>query len=263
LEIDLRDRPVTEGDSPARPAPSRPAWWTQLAVIVFGLWLYDRINNLSPLRAARALGHGASLLRVEVRFHLDPELSFNHWLAHHLSLARFLADYYDLAHFAVTLMLLAFIWWRRPGSYRLLRNALAGINTVGLVVFWLYPVAPPRMLSSFGFVDTVAVTHAIGAWSSGALASQANEYAAMPSLHVAYAIWCAIAVWHITSSRWLRAAAIGYAAMTSWVVMATANHYFLDVVAGAGAAALSVVVARRWERRRRPVGAARSEVAAA
>jgi hypothetical protein len=234
------------------PGRSRPAWWTQLAVIVVGLWLYDRINNLSPLRASQALGHGAAVLHLEGRLHLDPELTLNHWLGHHVSLARFLADYYDLAHFAVTLVLLAWVWWRRPVVYRFLRDALAGINAIGLAVFWLYPVAPPRMLASSGFVDTVAVTHALGAWSSGALASQANEFAAMPSLHVAYAVWCAIAVWHITGKRWLRGLSVGYALLTSWVVVATANHYFLDVVAGATTAGVSGALAWAWERRRRP-----------
>jgi len=212
------------------------------------LWAYDEINNFNPFRRETAIGHGLSVMHVERRTHLDPELSLNRWLALHASLGRFLADYYDLAHFFVTLPLLAWVWWRYANRYRMLRNSLIGINVIGFAIFWLFPVAPPRMLASFGFVDIVAVTHAVGAWSTGALASQANEYAAMPSLHVAWALWCAVALWSIRRDVVSRTIAVGYAVMTAVVVMATANHYFLDVAAGVATTAVSVGVATVWER---------------
>jgi len=230
------------------PPPPRPSLWSQLVVVAALLWVYDAINNLNPLRRASALAHGASVLHVEVLSHLDPEGALNRWLAGHASLGRFLGDYYDTAHFVVTLALLGWVWWRWSGRYRSLRNALAGINVIGFVTFWLYPVAPPRMLP--GFVDVVAVTHSVGAWSSGALASHANEYAAMPSLHIGWALWCAFAVWSFRRDVASRAAAAAYVIVTAAVVMATANHYFLDVVAGAATAAASAAAAWWWERRR-------------
>jgi len=228
---------------------SRPSLWSQLAVVAALLWLYDAINNLNPLRHATALAHGASVLHVERWVRLDPELSLNRWLAGHASLGRFLGDYYDTAHFAVTLVLLGWVWWRWSGAYRPLRNALVGINVIGFAVFWLYPVAPPRMLP--GFVDVVAVSHSVGAWSSGALASHANEYAAMPSLHIGWALWCAFAVWSFRRDLPSRLLVVAYVVVTAVVVMATANHYFLDVVAGLVAAVASGAVALAWERRRR------------
>ena len=215
------------------------------------LWAYDAINNLNPVRHAVALAHGSSLMRIELRTHLDPELALNRWLAPHLALGRLIADYYDTAHFLVTLTLLGWIWWRHVRRYRMLRNALIGINVIGFAIFWLFPVAPPRMLSSFGFVDVVAVTHAVGAWSTGAVASQANEYAAMPSLHMAWALWCAIAVWCVRRDRLSRFAAAVYVVITAVAVLATANHYFLDVAAGVATAAVATGVAAAWERRRR------------
>jgi hypothetical protein len=189
------------------------------------------------------------VLHAELWAHLDAELALNRWLAGHLSLGRFLGDYYDTAHFAVTLALLGWVWWRYGNRYRYLRNALVGINVIGFAVFWLYPVAPPRMLP--GFVDVVAVTHSIGAWSSGALASQANEYAAMPSLHLGWAVWSAVAVWAFRRDVLSRALAGAYVVVTALVVMGTANHYFLDIVAGVATAALSASIAWWWERRRR------------
>ena len=243
MNLDARVRP--------RRPRVRPRWWTQTAIIASFLWAYDEINNLNPLRRAAAMGHGISVMHVELRTHLDPELALNRWLAVHASLGRFLADYYDLAHFVVTLTLLAFVWWRYADRYRMLRNSLIGINVIGFAIFWLFPVAPPRMLSSFGFVDIVAVTHAIGSWSTGVVASQANEYAAMPSLHVAWALWCAVAVWAIRRDVLSRALSAAYAAVTAVVVLATGNHYFLDVAAGVATAALASGFAVAWERRHR------------
>ncbi|MCU1344258.1 MAG: hypothetical protein JWL70_524, partial [Acidimicrobiia bacterium] len=104
------------------------------------------------------------------------------------------------------------------------------------VVFWLYPVAPPRMLP--GFVDTVAVTNAIGSWHSGDLAQAANEFAAMPSLHVAWACWCFVAIrrsW--PGRRWATVAAVAHLLLTVVCVVVTANHYVLDAVAGLATAA--------------------------
>jgi hypothetical protein len=227
---------------------ARPSLWSQLAVVASLLWLYDAINNLNPLRRSAALAHGASVLHAELWLHLDPELGLNRWLAGHASLGRFLGDYYDTAHFVITLALLGWVWWRYGARYRFVRNALVGINVIGFAVFWLYPVAPPRMLP--GFIDVVAVTHSIGAWSSGALASHANEYAAMPSLHIGWAVWCALAVWVFRRDALSRALACAYVVVTSVVVMATANHYFFDIAAGAATAAVSGAAAWWWERRR-------------
>jgi len=224
------------------------------------LWGYDAVNNLNPLRQATAVAHGVDVMHIELRLHLDPELGLNRWLGTHLAFGRLLGDYYGLAHFAVTFAVLGWVWYRHPARYAMLRNALLGINVVGFVIFWLFPVAPPRMLGSFGFVDIVAVAHSIGAWSSGTLASQANEYAAMPSLHVAWAIWCALAVWFIRKDRLSRGLAVVYTLATAVVVLATANHYFLDVMGGiatAGVAALAAVSIRHRRIRRTPSGQAR------
>ena len=224
-------------------APGRPRWWTQLLLVVSVWWAYDVVNNLNPLRASTALGHGLAVARVETILHLDPERWLNRWLGAHLTIGRWFGDFYDVAHFAVTLGVLVWVWWCHPASYRRLRNALMGINAIGFVIFWAFPVAPPRMLA--GFIDVVAVAHSVGSFSGGALASQANEYAAMPSLHVAWALWCALAVWTVHTDRGRRALAAAYVVVTSVVVMATANHYFLDVIGGGASACAAIVVATR------------------
>ena len=218
-------------------------------------WVYDWVNNLAAVRRGQAFGHAQSILRAEHRLHLAPELALNGWLAAHHTLGLVVGDYYDFLHFGVTLGLVGLLWWRHPQRYPQLRNTLVAINLIGFVVFWLYPLAPPRMLPGAGFIDVVAVRHAMGAWSSGALATQANELAAMPSLHMAWAVWCALAVGAISPRRWVRLAGWTYAVVTGWVVIATANHYFLDVVAGVATALAAAAAASWWAGRRSGQGA--------
>ena len=94
------------------------------------------------------------VLHLEQSLHLNPELTLDRWLAHHHTLGAILADYYDNAHWGLTLGLLGWLWWRRGDLYRPLRNSLVLVNVIGFVVFWRCPVAPPRMLS--GFTDVIS-----------------------------------------------------------------------------------------------------------
>ena len=128
------------------------------------LWLYDMVNNLSAVHLHAALAHADDIFRVERVLHLDPEIALNTWIGAHQLVGFVLSNFYDNAHFVVTIGLLAWLWWRHPPIYRPLRNALVLINVIGFAVFWLYPVAPPRMLQSAGFVDVVALTHS---WARG------------------------------------------------------------------------------------------------
>jgi hypothetical protein len=140
----------------------------------------------------------------------------------------------------VTLGLLGFLWWRRSDLYRPLRNTLVLVNVIGFIVFWRFPVAPPRMLD--GFTDVVAASHAFGSWHTGALASDANQLAAMPSLHMAWAGWCTIATWRISKRRWLRALAVLYSCITALAVLATGNHFVLDIFGGLLALAIATLL---------------------
>jgi membrane-associated phospholipid phosphatase len=105
------------------------------------------------------------------------------------------------------------------------------------------------MLVHQGFSDVVASTHAFGSWHTGSLASQANQLAAMPSLHIAWAVWCSLVIWRISERRWLRALAVLYPCLTAFAVLATGNHFVLDIAGGllvAAVAAAVVWLARSW-----------------
>jgi PAP2 superfamily len=229
----------------------RTRWWVEALVVVWLLWIYDAVNNLAPLRVHAALSHGWALLRLERSLGLDPELALNRWLAAHRTLGLLLSDYYDNAHFIVTFALLGWLWYWRADIFRPLRNTLVAINLLGLLVFWLYPTAPPRLLPGSGFSDVVASTGALGGWHTGALASAANRFAAMPSLHLAWAVWSSLALWALSKKTWVRVLAVLHPLVTAFAVLATGNHYLLDVFAGVATAALAVLLVRAPEMRRR------------
>jgi hypothetical protein len=247
---------VVIGRVPATSSPNvvkRTPLWVEALVIVWLCWVYDAVSNLASLRLHAALAHALGVLHLERTLHLDPELTLNRWLTAHHTLGLVVSDYYDNAHFIVTLGLLGWLWYKRPDIYRPLRNALVAINVLGLLVFWLYPLAPPRMLLGVGFSDVVASTHAFGSWHTGALASAANQLAAMPSLHMAWAVWCALVLWRMSARPWVRALAIFYPCLTALAVLSTGNHFLADVLAGIATAALAVLLVAalgRWHRDR-------------
>jgi membrane-associated phospholipid phosphatase len=251
--LPVRPAPEAEGVS----AAPRTRWWVEALVIVWLCWVYDAINNLAPLRVHAALAHGWGVLHLERSLGLDPEVALNRWLTSHHTLGLLLSDYYDNAHFIVTLGLLGWLWYRRADIYRPLRNTLVAINVLGFVVFWLYPTAPPRLLAGGGFEDVVASTGALGGWHTGPLAAAANQFAAMPSLHMAWAVWCSLAMWSLSKRLWVRVVACVYPCVTCVAVLATGNHYLLDVLAGVATAALALLLVRAAQAAWRARGAPR------
>ena len=259
--LPVRPAPEAEGVS----AAPRTRWWVEALVIVWLCWVYDAINNLAPLRVHAALAHGWGVLHLERSLGLDPEVALNRWLVSHHTLGLLLSDYYDNAHFIVTLGLLGWLWYRRADIYRPLRNTLVAINVLGFVVFWLYPTAPPRLLAGGGFEDVVASTGALGGWHTGPLAAAANQFAAMPSLHMAWAVWCSLVMWSLSKRGSVsegpslpavgrlrhplvvRVVACVYPCVTCVAVLATGNHYLLDVLAGVATAALAFLLVRALE----------------
>jgi hypothetical protein len=176
--------------------------------------------------------------------HVAPELTLNRWLAGHQTLGTFLSYYYDNAHFVVTFGLLGWLLWKRADIYRPLRSSLVVINLIGLIVFWRYPVAPPRMLVANGFSDVVTSTHTIGSWHTGSLAADANQFGAMPSLHIAWAAWCTLVLWRLSGRAWVRVLALLYPFVTTFAVLSTGNHYLLDVLAGLVTFTMAIALVR-------------------
>lgn len=229
--------PVASGDEIGvpghRPAGRRPKLYREILLIALCYSAYSLVRNLVPTTHTAALRLGGRLLDLERFLHLDPELSLNHLFVHVRWLGVGADYYYSTLHFILTPALLAWLYVRHQDRYVFYRRLIFATTVLALVGFYLLPLAPPRMLP--GFVDTVLVWHTHGLYASGAspVGSVSNQYAAMPSLHTGWALWCAIAVADVARRRWVKILAFCYPAATIVVILGTANHYFLDAVGGA------------------------------
>ncbi|UIJ56675.1 phosphatase PAP2 family protein [Amycolatopsis acidiphila] len=208
---------------------------------LFAVYLLIEAKPL-PSRELRALDSGAAILWLERALHLDFELPMNQWLAGQGWL-RTLANYeYAVTYIASALILLVWVYLRHPGHYRQVRNSFAWLNLLALLCFWLFPVAPPRMLPGAGFADTVRLGHTVGSWGSP-LVENANQLAAMPSLHVGWALWVSVVLARISGGRAVQALSAVHVLVTLAVILATGNHYWLDAAGAVVVVAAGVMIA--------------------
>jgi hypothetical protein len=242
---DPSGQPTTSAGRSRNPFTRRLPWWGEILIAVAFYWLYDFVQALTGGDAAQAARNGQDVINAEKSLHIWAEPEINRWAAQHHALSLIAGYDYAIAHVLVTGSVLAFLWWRRPRLEVPLRNALVAFSVVALIVYWLYPVAPPR-LTDHGLIDILIVHDILGARhvSQGVV----NLYAAMPSLHVAWSLWCAAAVVLSFRSRWRHLAWL-YPTWTTFVVVSTANHYFLDAAAGAVFAIVPLVFVLRYEAR--------------
>ncbi len=220
-------------------AVTRPWVVGEIAIIFLLVWVYDFIRSFAELREQTALVHARDIIGIEQALHLNIEQSVNRWLAGHESLAIMASYWYSFTHFAVTMTVLATCYVLRPAIYRGARNALLLTNCVGLVVYYALPVMPPRLLPHRDFLDVVALS-GFGATQVGPI--KEDQFAAMPSLHAAWALWVGVVVFIMVRKRVAKALALIYPMITTVVVIGTANHYVLDVIAGITVTLVAVFV---------------------
>ena len=228
--------------APADPAAHRPNAWGELAIglLLFGLYIVGD-HLVGPARAQTARQNGRDILAFERALGLPVEEWLNAWLAPH-EVLRVVANYeYAFTYVASALWLLIWLWRRRPETYRWARNSFVLLNVVAMGCFALWPVAPPRLLPGSGFVDTVLEDDTIGSWGSP-LVSHANQMAAMPSLHIGWALWVSVVLACVSGRWWVQAISAVHVSLTAFVIMATGNHYWLDAVGGAVLVWLSVAM---------------------
>ena len=212
---------------------------------------YEVVRALADRGPGLALANAGRVVALEHRLGGLYELDLQHWVLGIGGALVQLADWtYWLSQFAVLGAGVLWVYIRRNHAYLQLRNALFIVNTVGLVGYVVVPTAPPRLLAGIGFVDTVS--KASLTFSSGVVKALANPYAAMPSLHAADALVLGIALASVVRSRPLQAAFILWPAWVWFALLATGNHFWLDVVAGASLGLLGVVIERFGVRRGSP-----------
>jgi PAP2 superfamily protein len=220
----------------------RPVWWQEIAIIAFGYWIYTLGRNAIPDQASIAFRHGRSIQHLQDILRLNWELSINHLVARTEWLAQGLDYYYATLHFIVTIGVMVWLFTRRPHVYRGARTVLVATTMFGLLGFYIYPTAPPRLLPEYSYVDTLLKFHTWGSLADPDIAQHSNQYAAMPSLHVAWAMWSGIAIFVCARRWWVRALGLAYPFGTLFVIVGTANHFILDAVGGAAIVALGFAV---------------------
>jgi len=198
--------------------------------LVCGLYAVWRLaGTLSVMKVTHALARGRALWRLERFLHLPSELALQRGALGHPIWVELCNRYYQLAHGPALMACLAWLFFRHRERYPRARNVIAAVTGAALAI-QLIPVAPPRLLTGLGFVDTGLLYHQSVYTALGQ--GMADQLSAMPSVHVAWAVMIAVFVVEASSSRW-RFLVIAHPVLTVWAVVVTANHFWLDGVVGA------------------------------
>jgi diacylglycerol O-acyltransferase len=236
--VPTADRVITRKPERARRLGRLTDLWDLWAgLAVFAVYLLVALSVDHRIAAAdRAAG---ALDRAERWLRLPPEAAINRWTSGHRWVTE-IADYhYAIGYLATTLVCVFWLRFARRPNYARHVLSLLGINVLAITVFGLAPTSPPRLLAHGGFVDTVEQHGTVGSWGSGVVAAIANQHAAMPSLHVAWATWVALTLLYQRVPFWLSRTGLLHIGTTTAVIVMTGNHWWLDAVAGA---ALAVAV---------------------
>jgi hypothetical protein len=247
----------------------RLRWWFEVLFVLAFYMVYTSIRNglsAGPETNEIALANANRIIDLEQLIGLFQEQRIQDVFLPYTHFIRFWNVFYGTLHFAVTIFAMVWTYRRYPRRYPLWRNTLAATTGLALAGFVLFPLMPPRLLDdlgpfgggqSYGFVDTLAQVGGLWSFDSGTMAEISNQFAAMPSLHFAWSLWCFFVLYRYLPWRWARIAIALYPWLTLFAIIVTGNHYWLDAVGGAAALGLGYLIARpvtlrleRWRERR-------------
>ncbi|GGP41526.1 inositol phosphorylceramide synthase [Streptomyces sindenensis] len=226
--------------------PGRPRLWFEILLIAVSYWLYSLVRNAVPEQKAAALRNADWIWSAEKTLGLAFEESVNHAVNSVTWLIVSMNYYYATLHFVVTIGVLVWLFRRHPGRYAATRLVLFATTAVALLGYYLYPLAPPRLMNGANFIDTVLVHETWGSMASGNFKNMSNQYAAMPSMHIGWSLWCGLTIFALASVPWARVLGLLYPTLTLVVIVATANHFWLDAVGGMACLAFGYAVSRVW-----------------
>ncbi|MFC9454520.1 bifunctional glycosyltransferase 87/phosphatase PAP2 family protein [Streptomyces sp. NPDC056983] len=217
---------------------TRPNLLLEMLLIRVGYYAYQQVRlaatgGTNTGGRATAEAHGTQVHSLEKFLHIDIEHWVNHAVAQIPWLKSFFNFYYESFHFIVPLSVLAVLYVRRPAQYRWARSALGFATVLALIGFWFYPLAPPRLMPSLGFIDTLHGVQDFSKPDYGTLTALTNQYAAMPSLHFGWSLWCGLVIAILAPKWWMKAIALLHPLFTISAIIATGNHWVLDAVGGA------------------------------
>ena len=222
----------------------------QLTLFAGAYYVYRLVRGVVDGQTAIAFDHARTLVDAErgMGLFFEPKLQQSaldqHWIVAAANWA------YVNSHFTVTVTFLIWLYLARNHAFYYVRNMFLIAMGLALVGYVVYPTAPPRLLPEWGFTDTV--TEAVGSAQANSAKLLYNPYAAMPSMHVAFALMIAVPAMKLVANRVLRVVWAFYPALVTFVVVVTANHFWLDAAVGAAVAAMSAATASAALARARP-----------
>lgn len=230
----------------------KPRWWKQVlfVAVLYGLYSFARNVSGSALSIDTAKRHAQDIVDAERWLHIFVEQDIQ---AFFLDNARWfiklLNVWYGSAHFVVTIFALVWLYFNYHDRYFKYRNVIFGTTLCALIGYIIYPLAPPRLLPpEFAFEDTLKTIGGFLNFSNKTVEDVSNQYAAMPSLHVGWATWVSFALVPIMRHWWSKAFFAIYPLITILAIVATGNHYFLDVLGGWLVLAIGWIAAEAIER---------------
>jgi hypothetical protein len=239
-------------------------WWFEILLGVLGYYVYAEARELHGLhpKAQRTLAthNGKALFDFEKAIHIDWEKGLQHLLLPDKGFLQVVGGFYGGAHFVVTIGVLVWMLFRRPQFYRFWRTVLFVLTMAAVGIFALFPAEPPRTLKDASghtiTVDTLSKIGGLWNYNHGVVEHISDPYAPMPSLHLGWATWVALALFFTLPARtWRRRLAIGlYPMAVYFTVIVTGTHFVIDGVAGMALTSVVVVASAHsvlYLRRRR------------
>jgi hypothetical protein len=240
-------------------------WLRQIVLFCGAYYAYRIVRGIVDDRVATAFANAREIVSLERGLHLFVEPGIQHFARAHEWLIDFSSWMYVNSHFVVTTVTLAWIYLRRNERFYFVRNMFMVAMGLALVLYVLFPTAPPRLLPDLGFTDSVRGLTGASA-DTGIGAALVNPYAAVPSMHVCFALMLGVPMARMVRRRWAKVLWSLYPLMLTWVVVATANHWWIDAALGALTAAFAAAFAAgllsrarpdawAWDRTPQPAGA--------
>lgn len=228
-------------------------WLLEVAALIALYVLYNKTRAAVQGAEALAVANARTIADFEAAIGLNFEEPLQQLFLDNFTFISFWNIYYGTIHFVMPVVALVWLYRVAPARYVRWRNTLIILLGLGVLAFWLYPLAPPRFLPELGFVDT-----AIGYANFGKPATTQKEagnfFAAMPSLHIGWSTWCTFALWPVVKHWWGRALLVAYPLCTLFAIVVTGNHWWMDAVGGwvalAAAYGLATLAASMAARRR-------------
>lgn len=222
----------------------------QLALFASVYYLYNLVRGMVNSDVAAAYQNARTLVDAERAVGLFFEPALQTWALGHAWVADAASWVYVNSHFTVTTAFLVWLYLRRREAFCYVRNMFMVAMGIALVGYMAFPTAPPRFLPEWGFTDTVV--NLVGEEAARGAEVLYNPFAAVPSMHVAFALMVAVSAVILVRSRPLKLVWALYPVLVTFVVMVTGNHFWLDAVFGAMVAAAAAYAAHAWLARARP-----------